>query len=568
MGLRRGRGRGARDRRQERQDHGRPDGAGPRDRCVRRRGPRRAPSSRRTRSRSPAGREPRSPSGWPRCSDDGDRGARLPWLPAAPAAPTPPGAAPEAPAAPDPRGRSAGSGRCAEAGRVTEEEFLAKKTRAPQADLSAPPTGANRDRGPRTPPARKRTSRTVKRRTPPVDHVREIPRMARGSEASTGARSRRATRSAGPRRRRRRAHRPAGRVLRAVAAGVETAFGLEVVVNLLDPETDRFTVRAVSAGPAELLGHLGRRPRLGRLLDPPHEIARDVFFVPHDAGVAEATRSAPPHAGSRMERARPLASARHVLHPACARPPTGSAGSCSVDSSWTSTIPDEATVRAAAAFRGGRRQRDREPLLSTEIAALEAERRMRELRRELEEEVDLRRSLLAIGERLGAASAAARRDLPMLVERLGTVVPIKSLTVWARGPPCDASAPSTTPSPAIAEAVMSYRFDFGVGATGQAVIRSERATSRTPATPAQVRVHIPGERRRRPRARPGRSGHRGGAGQGRADAAAGGLRGPVRAGATRGGRSCSRSTQRRRSCCRSWRRTAGSWPRRSTSWRP
>src|SRR5262249_39285343 len=43
-------------------------------------------------------------------------------------------------------------------------------------------------------------------------------------------------------------------LLEAVAAGVEDAFGLEVVVNLEDPETGRYTVRAATAGPSELLG--------------------------------------------------------------------------------------------------------------------------------------------------------------------------------------------------------------------------------------------------------------------------------------------------------------------------
>ena len=89
------------------------------------------------------------------------------------------------------------------------------------------------------------------------------------------------------------------------------------------------------------------------------------------------------------------------------------------------TIPDEATFELLRLFAVVGANAIENRLLSTEIASLEAERRMRELRRELEEEVDLRRSLLAIGERLGAASASGAGEIfPVLGERLGTMVPI------------------------------------------------------------------------------------------------------------------------------------------------
>ena len=60
--------------------------------------------------------------------------------------------------------------------------------------------------------------------------------------------------------------------------------------------------------------------------------------------------------------------------------------------------------------------------------------RRRRLRKELTEELALRRHLLEIGDRLGAASASATSDIfPLLAERLASVVPIKSLT--GRTPP-------------------------------------------------------------------------------------------------------------------------------------
>src|SRR6266540_6062850 len=58
-------------------------------------------------------------------------------------------------------------------------------------------------------------------------------------------------------------------------------------------------------------------------------------------------------------------------------------------------------------------------------------KRRRRIRGELEEELALRRHLLDIGDRLGAASASATSDIfPLLAERLSSVVPIKSLTIW------------------------------------------------------------------------------------------------------------------------------------------
>jgi signal transduction histidine kinase len=118
---------------------------------------------------------------------------------------------------------------------------------------------------------------------------------------------------------------------------------------------------------------------------------------------------------------------------------------------------------------------------------------MGELRRELEEEVDLRRSLLAIGERLGAASASGAGEIfPLLAERVGTVVPITSLTVWSVDTSRRSIRAMFHSEPEIAEAVMSHRFDFGVGATGQAVFLGETVISNE-GDPTQAFVHIPGE---------------------------------------------------------------------------
>ena len=281
-------------------------------------------------------------------------------------------------------------------------------------------------------------------------------------------------------------------LLVAVAAGVEAAFGLEVVVNLLDPENDRFTVRAVSAGPAELLGTWSPAGSWDDLLDERHEIARDVFFISHDAGVPPDALGAvhtPDHDWSGPGHWHPLDMCFVRMRTTSDRV----VGILSVDSSVDQTIPDEATFELLRLFAVVGANAIENRLLSTEIASLEAERRMRELRRELEEEVDLRRSLLAIGERLGAASASGAGEIfPVLGERLGTVVPIKSLTVWAVDPSCESIRAVYHSEPGIADAVMSYRFDFGVGATGQAVFRGESVIANH-GDAVQARVHIPGE---------------------------------------------------------------------------
>src|SRR3954451_23928757 len=75
--------------------------------------------------------------------------------------------------------------------------------------------------------------------------------------------------------------------LTAIADGVHEAFGLEAVVNLLDPQTGRVTVRAATSGPAELLGTTSHVDAWEDLLVDRYEIAPDVFFIPHDAGITD-----------------------------------------------------------------------------------------------------------------------------------------------------------------------------------------------------------------------------------------------------------------------------------------
>jgi signal transduction histidine kinase len=97
-------------------------------------------------------------------------------------------------------------------------------------------------------------------------------------------------------------------------------------------------------------------------------------------------------------------------------------------------------------------------------------KRRRRLRKELEEELALRRHLLDIGDRLGAASASASSDIfPLLAERLSSVVPIKSLTIWMVDNETRRIRALYHSEPEVEARVMTHEFPIGEGATGHAV---------------------------------------------------------------------------------------------------
>jgi signal transduction histidine kinase len=100
--------------------------------------------------------------------------------------------------------------------------------------------------------------------------------------------------------------------------------------------------------------------------------------------------------------------------------------------------------------------------------------RRRRLRRELEEELALRRHLLDIGDRLGAASASASSDIfPLLAERLSSVVPIKSLTIWMVDHGVQRIRALYHSEPEVEDRIMTHEFPIGDGATGHAVAIGE-----------------------------------------------------------------------------------------------
>jgi signal transduction histidine kinase len=281
-------------------------------------------------------------------------------------------------------------------------------------------------------------------------------------------------------------------VLTALAQGVESAFGLEVVVNLLDQGTGLYTVRAVTAGPAELLGTSADDASWDRLLADRYQVAPDAYFIPHEADIPDeelGPSHTPDHEWSGPGHWHPLDMCFVRMRTTAGRV----VGILSVDSSVDQRIPDAETFELLRLFAAVGANAIENHLLSSEIASLEAERRMGELRKELEEEVALRRSLLAIGDRLGAASANGAGEIfPELAERVGTVVPISSVTVWQVDAEREAIRALYHSDPTVADAVIAHRSDFSAGATGQAVFLG-RSVIANDGDPIQLMVVLPGE---------------------------------------------------------------------------
>jgi diguanylate cyclase (GGDEF)-like protein len=99
-----------------------------------------------------------------------------------------------------------------------------------------------------------------------------------------------------------------------------------------------------------------------------------------------------------------------------------------------------------------------------------SDRSERSLREELKEELALRRHLLEIGERLGTASASASTDIfPLLADRLASVVPIKSLTIFMADQATRMVRAVYHSEPDVEGNIVSFEFPFGDGLTGRAV---------------------------------------------------------------------------------------------------
>ncbi len=285
-------------------------------------------------------------------------------------------------------------------------------------------------------------------------------------------------------------------VLLAIAEGVRAAFGLDTVINVLDEAGGVYLVRAGSGGGVDrMVGTANPRSTLESLLQPEFEVIPDVFFVPHDAHHPSWERM-----GDTV-----MVPAFGWRGPGYWHPEDGcfvrlrtsegrDLGLLSIDSPTDQAIPDRDTFRLLRLFALVGANAAENLLLLREIGSLEAEREMQQLRRELEEEVALHRSLLEIGNRLGLASAAvaSREIFPLLFERLSEVVPIQSLTI-ARVDHATQTVKPIYHSEAgpIAEAMLRFEVPFGVGATGRAVTDLRPVISNS-GQPDAVAIKVPG----------------------------------------------------------------------------
>ncbi|HJP65531.1 MAG TPA: GAF domain-containing sensor histidine kinase [Actinomycetota bacterium] len=142
----------------------------------------------------------------------------------------------------------------------------------------------------------------------------------------------------------------------------------------------------------------------------------------------------------------------------------------------------------------------RRTALSSELTTHHGRPRLRpdqtreSLRRELEEEVALRQSLLEIGTLLGAATAEATHDIfELLAQRMATVVPIKALTIYVKTADRDELIPvyHSKDLPQDEQAITGFHIPFGLGATGWAA-ESRRSVISNLGDPAGKSVDIPG----------------------------------------------------------------------------
>lgn len=285
-------------------------------------------------------------------------------------------------------------------------------------------------------------------------------------------------------------------VLAAIAQGVREAFGLDTVVNTLDEGRDVYVARAASGGGADsLVGTDNPRALFEQLLRPQYEVIPDVYFVPHEDRLP-----AWEELGANVVRPEYPWSGPGYWHPedACfvrLRTSEGRVlGTLSVDSPTNQPIPDRDTFHLLRLFAVVGANAAENLMLLSEIGSLEAERTMQSLRKELEDEVALHRSLLEIGNRLGLASAAvaSREIFPLLAERLAEVVPIQSLTVSRVDLGAQTIRPiyHSEPGP-VSDAMLRFEVPYGSGATGKAVLERRWVISNA-GQPDGTAIEVPG----------------------------------------------------------------------------
>jgi PAS domain S-box-containing protein len=284
-------------------------------------------------------------------------------------------------------------------------------------------------------------------------------------------------------------------ILTAIAEGVKAAFGLDTVINVLDTETDDYVVRAGSGGGVDrLVGTSNSRAVFEEFLDSRYEVIPDVYFIPHEASHPAWNKLG----GNVVTPVFQWAGTGWHPEDACfirLRTTEGTdLGVLSVDSPISQPIPDRSGFELLRLFAVVGANAAENVTLLGEIGALSAERQMQTLRRELEDEVALHRSLLEIGNRLGLASAAASVEIfPVIVERLADVVPIQSATISRVDHTAQSIRPIYHSEPgAVADAMLLFEIPFGIGATGVAVMERRSKIANAGDPEGAVAVDVPG----------------------------------------------------------------------------
>jgi signal transduction histidine kinase len=283
-------------------------------------------------------------------------------------------------------------------------------------------------------------------------------------------------------------------VLQAIAEGIQSAFGLNAVVNLFDEERSQYEVRVgVGPGSDAIIGEIYSLESWEPLLAERCQVIPDVYFISHEERIDETE----PDIGIVVTPAYPWRGPGYWhAHDMCfvrMRTSQGKElGILSVDSPDERALPDHEMFEVLRLFAVVGSNAAENVMLMREVNDLSVEREMKVLRQELEEEIALRRSLLEVGTKLGAATSATSRDVFELVSgRLQDVVPNKALTIYVTDREAGICRPiyHSADEPDM-DAILAYDIEYGVGCTGWAAAEGRSIVSNS-GQPGRQFVFVP-----------------------------------------------------------------------------
>ncbi len=196
------------------------------------------------------------------------------------------------------------------------------------------------------------------------------------------------------------------------AEGVLFGFGLEAAVNLLDEDLDAYVIRAVVGGGAEeMMGARIPSSVMEELLEQRFEVIPDVYFVPHEAGVDWSRLGEAVYTASVGWKGPGYWHAEDACLVRLRSSQGKDIGLVGVHSPTDQRVPDQETFEMLRLFALVGANAIENLQLQRQLAALEAEREMEVLRRDLFRSVshELRTPLTSIR---GLAHLAAKPELP------------------------------------------------------------------------------------------------------------------------------------------------------------